>query len=355
MNGIEVTYFFISMFIAVFVELLFLNLAPRLGMMDCPNIRKHHDKSTPVIGGLAIYVALLSSLFLLNNTTEYFNKIITLSFFLVVLGALDDRFPIKASVRFVAQIIFAAILIEWTGNNLEDLGSLFGQGVVVLVLLAIPVTILGIVGIINAVNFSDGLDGLAGGYVLIAFIYLFLIALNADQVLLVNELSIIMGALFAFLLFNGRYFCKSRAKIFMGDAGSMLLGFLLAWYFISMSQGQDRLITPVTALWLFSMPLFDTVGIIIRRILKGRAPFKADREHLHHVFLHAGFSKCKTVNLMLLASTILGSIGLLGHNLGVPESLMFVIFIMLFIAYFYAMMRAWRLTKVLRNVHKKNL
>jgi UDP-GlcNAc:undecaprenyl-phosphate GlcNAc-1-phosphate transferase len=134
----------------------------------------------------------------------------------------------------------------------------------------------------------------------------------------------------------------------MGDAGSMFLGFMLAWYFISMSQGEGRIISPVTTLWIFALPLFDTVGIMLRRIVRGRSPFAADREHLHHIFLLAGFSVCRTVTVMLLLAMTFGMVGLLGEFFGIPDGVMFWSFIGLFTLYFFVMMHAWKAMKWVR-------
>lgn len=345
-----VGYFFSGMFITLFSIALLLRIAPKLGLVDHPDSRKFHVDSTPVIGGIAMFMAIGFSVIFFQEFTPDFSRAITLALFLVALGVLDDRFPIRASVRFSIQIVLTLVLIDWTGYQLSDMGAIFGGEVVTLEVLAIPMTLIGVVGMINAVNLSDGVDGLAGSLVLVAMIYLSVLAWSSGNILLLNEFSVIIGALFVFLLFNWRYLGRLRAKIFMGDAGSMLLGFLLAWYFISLSQGELRLISPVTALWLFAMPLFDTVGVMLRRTLHGRSPFSPDREHMHHILLHAGFSTRKAVSLIVVISIVLGGIGVLGQITKVPEVLMFSGFLGLFTLYFFAMMHAWKLMKILRKL-----
>jgi UDP-GlcNAc:undecaprenyl-phosphate GlcNAc-1-phosphate transferase len=289
-----------------------------------------------------MYMAVATSLLFLHEVSDNFIRVITLALPLVVLGVLDDRFTISATRRFLFQIVLTLTLIEWTGFRLVDLGAIAGGGIVTLGLFAVPMTVISVVGVINAVNFSDGLDGLAGGQVLVALMFLAISALGSGQPMLLNELLLISGAVLAFLLFNGRYMGRHQAKIFMGDAGSMLLGFLLAWYFISMSQGENRVLSPVTALWFFALPLFDTVGIMLRRVIHGRSPFSPDREHLHHILLRAGLSVRTTVALMMLMSTALAMIGLLGENYGVNEGILFWSFLTLFAFYFFVMMHAWK-------------
>ena len=340
-----ISYFLTGLVLALILIVVLLRHAPRLGLIDHPDCRKCHDNSTPVIGGIAMFVAIGLSLLILTQVSDNFIRVMIIALPLVALGALDDRFPIRASMRFAVQIALTLILITWTGFRLDDLGALGGGGIVALGLFAVPMTLIGVVGLINAVNFSDGLDGLAGGLVMVALINLEIIAWSRGQMLIVNELSIIIGALLAFLLFNARYMGRQQAKIFMGDAGSMLLGFLLAWYFISMSQGENRLISPVTALWLFAIPLFDTVGIMLRRAIHGRSPFTPDREYLHHILLRAELGVFKTVVLIILLSMAFGMVGLLGEIYGVHEGILFWSFIALFALYFFVMMHAWKAMK----------
>jgi len=138
------------------------------------------------------------------------------------------------------------------------------------------------IGMLNAVNMVDGLDGLAASLVFIA-----IIAWTGDDVRNVVIPELLGAAILAFLLFNLRL--RGRALVFMGDAGSLFLGFVLTWFLVALSQGEQRLLAPVTALWLFALPLTDTISMMVRRILLRRSPFLADREHFHHILLAAGF------------------------------------------------------------------
>ncbi len=135
----------------------------------------------------------------------------------------------------------------------------------------------------------------------------------------------------------------------MGDAGSMFLGFVLAWFLIQLSQGENRLLAPVTALWILALPLIDTVSMMVRRIRLGRSPFLADREHLHHILMAAGFTPKQTLVLMVLVAFTATGIGLVGHLVGAPEHWMFLGFIALFTLHHWAVMRAWRLKRFLRR------
>lgn len=143
----------------------------------------------------------------------------------------------------------------------------------------------------------------------------------------------------AFLLFNLRL--RGRALVFMGDAGSLFLGFVLTWFLVALSQGEQRLLAPVTALWLFALPLVDTLSMLARRMLRGRSPFLADQEHFHHILLAAGFGPGQTLVLMLLLALAAACIGLAGHFLGVSEHWMFFGFLGLLALHFRMIMRTW--------------
>lgn len=324
---------------------LLIRLAPRLALLDHPDWRKQHTDPTPMVGGLAMFIALLFAAALFIPSDEQQIEFLILSFSIVLLGVLDDRFGLKALPRLAFQALLVIVMVNWTGVQLNELGALTFSGNIELGRLAIPMTIIGTVGMINAVNFSDGLDGLAAGMVTVAFVFLLIFSLMAGNGATTIELLLSSGVLLGFWVLNSRYFRGKKAAVFMGDAGSMFLGFMLAWYFISLSQGDERLLSPVTTLWIFALPLFDTVGIMLRRIVRGRSPFAADREHLHHILIHAGFSVCKTVSMMLLMAVTLGTIGLLGEIYGVPEGVMFWSFIALFSLYFFVMMHAWKAMK----------
>lgn len=340
--------FSVGFVLSFFLIQIIRRLAPRLALVDHPNSRKQHSAPTPLVGGLGMFIALwIASLLFLPAEPKH-NIHIALASGILLLGLLDDRFGLKALPRLMFQAFLALGMIYLADIRLYELGNLNFSGNVQLGILSVPLTIIGMVGVINAVNFSDGLDGLAGGLVLVAFGCLLLLSQFAGAHRLSLELILTIGVLMGFWVLNARYFRRNKAAVFMGDAGSMLLGFLLAWYFISMSQGEERLFSPVTTLWIFALPLFDTVGMMLRRILHGRSPFSADREHLHHIFLRAGFSVSKTVTVMLLIAVALGMVGVLGELLNVPEGVMFWGFIILFGVYFFAMMHAWKVMRWIR-------
>lgn len=332
---------------------LFLRLhASQLGLLDEPGGRKHHHGAVPMVGGLAMFcglvvaalIALAVDIFQPRHAAFY-----AAAALLVITGFVDDRHELRPRTRLVLQSIAALMMVYWGGVRLENLGNLFGYGDVLLGRWSVPVTVFAVLGVINAMNMMDGVDGLAGGIALIAllvFAGFVAVASQLDQTLLLPLIAVVAG----FMVFNLRTPWRPRALVFMGDAGSVLLGFALAWYAVNLAEVRN-LFTPITAVWILAIPLMDTISLMIRRVLRGRSPFEADNEHLHHILLRAGFTPAQTTIIVYALALLLAGIGVAGWWLGVPEYVMFYVFMALFMLYFYAVLHAWKLMKAVRKVH----
>lgn len=159
-----------------------------------------------------------------------------------------------------------------------------------MVFFAIPFTILALTFMVNAVNMMDGMDGLSGGVAFLALIGLLLIAVSEGGFPLASTILLFASALAAFLLFNLRFPWRSGAIVFLGDSGSMVLGFVLAWFAISLAGEPSGGVAPITVAWVLIIPAADSLAVIFRRIRRGRSPLAPDRTHLHHILLRAGFS-----------------------------------------------------------------
>lgn len=325
-------------------------LRPRavyIGLVDEPSDRKQHTGNVPLIGGIAIFFGFLFSFLAMDLSFVDMQPYFAASLIIVIIGMLDDYQELSTLTRFMAQILAALIMCLWGGVILHDLGALsFDGDLLELGYIAIPFTVFAVVGVVNAVNMSDGIDGLSASLVLVALFGLVVVAFIAGDTQDLNTLVLLSCAVLAFLCFNLRVF-RSRASVFMGDTGSMFLGFSLAWFIVSFTQGESRILSPVTALWFLMLPLFDTVGIMLRRILKGRSPFKPDREHFHHVLQLAGFSVNQTLVIMVAVATAGMLIGLVSFYWQVNELVMFILFLTLFSLYFFCMMRAWKVMRFL--------
>lgn len=317
-----------------------------IGLVDHPGGRKTHEHPTPLVGGIAMFIAFAFAILTVDSPLSGHRALFAGALVLVVVGVLDDLQELSARARFAAQFLAGLIMTLGAGVVLHDFGHLMlADQPLPLGMLAIPLTLFATVGVINAVNLSDGIDGLAGSLVLIAVGSLLLIAWPSGQREVIGLLVVLAAVILAFLAFNLRF--KGRALVFMGDAGSMFLGFVLAWFLVRLSQGEARLFAPVTALWLFALPLIDTVVTMSRRIRLGRSPFAADREHFHHILLAAGFTPKQTVGLMVLLASALAGIGLIGHFQGVPEHWMFWGFLVVAGSHYWLVMRVWRVKRFL--------
>jgi UDP-GlcNAc:undecaprenyl-phosphate GlcNAc-1-phosphate transferase len=298
-----------------------------IGLVDHPGGRKTHEHPTPLVGGIAMFIAFAFAILTVDSPLSGHRALFAGALILVVVGVLDDLQELSARARFAAQFLAGLIMTLGAGVVLHDFGHLMlADQPLPLGMLAIPLTLFATVGVINAVNLSDGIDGLAASLVLIAVGSLLLIAWPSGQREVVGLLVVL---------------------VFMGDAGSMFLGFVLAWFLVRLSQGEARLFAPVTALWLFALPLIDTVVTMSRRIRLGRSPFAADREHFHHILLAAGFTPKQTVGLMVLLASALAGIGLIGHFQGVPEHWMFWGFLVVAGSHYWLVMRVWRVKRFL--------
>jgi UDP-GlcNAc:undecaprenyl-phosphate/decaprenyl-phosphate GlcNAc-1-phosphate transferase len=330
-------------------------LARRVGLVDVPNERKHHGVPTPLVGGLAIFVSLVLASLVAARFRVLLPELQVWSFFaggalLVGVGVVDDFFDLSPAVRFGAQILAALIMALAAGVVLRDLGTMtLGGQVLSLGMLAIPFTVFATLGVINALNMCDGLDGLSGSLALVSLSGLLIAGWLWGDTHDIGMLHLLGGCLAGFLLYNLRFPWRQRASVFMGDAGSMFLGFALTWYAIALSQGDDRIIRPSAALWFLMLPIFDAVSMMMRRVLKGRSPFAADREHLHHVFLLAGFTVNQTVAFMSGVAAIGVVLGLLSIHFRLPELLVAGAFLACGLGYFWLISHAWR---VMRFLHR---
>ena len=307
-------------------------LAHRIGLVDIPDHRKVHNGQVALVGGLAFYAGFWMGALTLEVSLFDYRAFFAASFLLVCVGVLDDFNELSARTRIDAQLIAALLMTFWGGVIVQNLGGLLPGGNVLLEGWSIPFTLVAVVGAINAMNLSDGLDGLGGGLAVVTMGSAAFLAWRSGVYREFALLTILVVTILVFLLFNLR--SDSGSKVFMGDAGSMLLGFAVAWFLTVLSQGQTKALTPVTALWIFALPLLDTVAAMLRRILWGRSPFRADRAHIHHLLHDAGFSHRAATSIVLALAATFALIGIGGIMQGISEPLMFRGFLALFLAYF---------------------
>lgn len=336
-------------------------LAKAAGLVDVPNSRKTHRGEVPLIGGLAIFVAVFAAvvvqgfIFPSQSLVSEFLAFYLAGGLLVLAGAVDDYLDLSPLKKLAMQILAAMIMIFGAQIVLRDLGSLGPDGSVLpLGIFAVPFTIFAAASVINAMNMSDGLDGLAGSLSLVSlvgFIVASVLFGNGEDLIL---LSVLAAAVTGFLFFNFRVPGRTAATVFLGDSGSMFLGFAAVWFAVKFSQGDDPIIAPAVALWFVMLPLFDAACITTRRLMRRRAPFGADREHLHHIFLLAGFTVTETVTIMAVLAMLGVGVGLAATYYQVPDSIMFVSFVALGLTYLWMILHSWSVLRFLtRSINRR--
>ena len=326
-------------------------VARRLGLVDFTGGRKRHQGSVPLIGGIAIYLGFTSSMVALTPPWEPLGCIMAGGLLMVCVGMLDDYFAISRGARIAAQMGAALLAIYGADVRLYDLGNLsLTGGMLTLGMLSVPFTVLSIGGVTNALNLIDGTDGLAGTLTVLALLALMVMAGLAGRNELLQVSICLAGAVSAFLAFNLPSAQPRRGRVFLGDAGSTLLGYLLACLLIASSQGENRVFAPVIALWLLAVPLQDTVAVMVHRLASVRSPLHADRTHLHHLALSAGLSQQRTLLLISGTGVLYITIGLAGWFFGVSALALLGVFLAACFYYLWWSHRAWTTRRFLGRV-----
>ncbi|MFN8671738.1 MAG: MraY family glycosyltransferase [Candidatus Sericytochromatia bacterium] len=282
-----------------------------MGKMDQPDPRKVHKTPIPRLGGIAIFLGFLLSLLMIEFLEPgFFAKsskwygIIAGSSMMFLLGVVDDLKPLPAKVKFIAQIIIASVAYS-LGVKMLVLSNPFGDMWVLPTWLSAFMTVFWLVGITNTINLIDGLDGLAAGVSMIAGITLSIIAIQTGQVFAAVIILTLVGGTIGFLRYN-----FNPAKIFMGDSGSLFLGFTLAAISVSSVLKFATTVTILIPLLILGVPIFDTAFAIVRRAINKKPIFQPDKGHLHHRLLKLGLSQRRTVITIYSFSAFLAGIAL---------------------------------------------
>ena len=330
---------------------LLIPISHATGLLDRPQGRKAHHGTVPLVGGIAIYLSVLFCAVLFLNLPESFIGIALICGLITFIGALDDRYPVHPYYRLTMQLIAGVSLATIGGSCLRDLGDLAGFGAISLGLFAIPFTAVAITGLCNAYNMVDGIDGLAGSLTIVSLLSLLVLANGQapdNQVALLAYMATSIGV---FLLFNLTVGPFAKTKVFMGDAGSTFLGCAVAIAMIHFTQSRHAVIQPATALWLVAIPLMDMASTMVRRVRKGRSPFHADRTHLHHILMRAGFSQRQALMAIVLVATILAGIGIVLERVWPQsEAVSFALFLIAFGLYFqFTLKQARKFAQAVRH------
>jgi len=321
---------------------LFVRAAKHFSLVDVPYGRKAHQGVVPLVGGIAMFAAFIFTVFLSREPLTAFNSLLSGLVLLIVVGVLDDLHDLSANSRLVAQLVAALLVTSWGGVTVHELGNLFGSGSTTLGSWSIVFTVVCIIGTINAINMTDGIDGLAGTIVLFAAVTFAMLAQSAGLFRHATMLFVLSGVLAGFLTFNLRTPWRKQAAVFMGDSGSMMLGFALAWFAIDLSSPQRAALAPMTAVWIIGLPLMDMASVMARRIARGSSPFRADSQHLHHLLQRVGYPVSVVTVMVVSANLVLGLGAIAAEKMQVPAYFMFYGFMVLLFAYHFGSRHAWR-------------
>lgn len=345
-----------SLLLAFVATALLMPVARAIGWVDKPNIRKAHEGLIPLIGGWAILLTLVVMQFAGPPDARAPLGYWVGGLLLFSVALVDDRYPIRARWRGIVQVAAAVAAVGLGGRYLPSVGDVLGVGNLSSVWIMLPLSLVGVVAVINAVNFTDGADGLCGGFCFISLLWFAVALLCAGQLAgaagvtplpfagaMVPMAAALMGGIAGFLWFNLRSPLRSRAAVFLGDSGSMFLGFTLAWFAIHASSAHgDHSVKPVVSLWIVAYPLADSASCIVRRILAGVTPMTPDLKHLHHLLIRQGRTPGQAVFTIHVGSFVCGLVGVGGWLLGFSEQTLFGAFVLALLFFIAWTNLAWR-------------
>lgn len=278
-------------------------ISDKIGAVDIPEERKIHKEAVPYGGGIAIFLGFLAAFLFLNRFSPAISGFIVGALIIVILGIYDDIYNIPALPKFFIQSL-AALIVIYSGVRI-DLGTVLrGYLPSSLSFLSLPLTFFWIIGITNAINIIDGLDGLAAGVSTISAFTISIVAFLNGQTT-VAVIALILG--FAALGFLPHNF---NSRIFMGDTGSMFLGFSLATLSIMGLVKLAAAFSLFVPMMVLAIPIFDTLFAICRRLINRRPIYEADKKHLHHRILEMGYSPLQTVIFIYLLSLLFGGLAI---------------------------------------------
>ena len=299
--------FVVSGLITAFFTPIAIYIAPKIGAIDIPkDKRRVHNKPMPRFGGMAIYIGIMAGLTIFAHGDRGIAPVMVGCTIIYILGVVDDLITMKPAMKFGGQLLCGTVVFAM-GLRIEFITNYFGSGQMNFGLAACYIiTVLWLAGITNAVNLVDGLDGLAAGIAGISALSIAYVSLIHGQHIPTIGMMIVAGACAGFLPFNFH-----PAKTFMGDGGSQLLGFAIAALSIIGTVKSATMVVVVIPAMVLGLPIVDTIMAIVRRTMRGQSIGTADKEHLHHRILRAGFGQRRAVMLMYCLSGIMGMVAIM--------------------------------------------
>lgn len=289
----------VTTFITVVVLIPFIKkVAIQINAIDIPRNRHIHTKPIPKLGGVAMFIGFLIGYMIFGIHSVTMNAILIGSFFIILIGVVDDIVELKPMTKFAGQLAAACVIVFY-GNMVMNSISAFGFELNFPIGISQLITIFFILGCINCINLIDGLDGLSGGISFIYFLTVGIISIIKGSFGLEYILSFIMvGSVLGFLAYN-----FNPATIFAGDSGSMFMGFIIS--VIALLGFKNVTLTSlIIPLLILAIPILDTLFAIIRRLIKGQSIAQADKSHIHHQFLSRNFTQRQTVLIIYIVDAL---------------------------------------------------
>lgn len=303
--------FLMAFFITLIVTPIAKKLAFKVGAFDVPkDERKIHTKNMPYFGGIAIYISIMACTIVFIDLDKTYMSILIGMTILLLTGLVDDMYDMPAKIKLCFQILAASIVVFYGDITIFYVSNPFhNTGISMLDYLSVPISIIWIVGITNAINLIDGMDGLAAGITGIAALTFMITGLTVNYTVGIVLSAIVAGSTMGFLP-NNFY----PAKIFMGDAGSMVLGFILSVIaMLSMVKGV-AIVTIMVPVFTIGLPILDTAFAIFRRLINHKPIMQPDKEHLHHQLMKRGLNQKQTVLILYCISILLGTVAVIISN-----------------------------------------
>lgn len=326
------------MFITIVMIPVCRDIAMRLNVVDIPDERKVHLSAVPRCGGVAMAIGTLVPILLWGGRNEFMTALLIGAGVIIAAGIWDDVKNLSSGTKFAAQCAAAAVVVLYGGLKIKSFGMLLPGDALLPDIVAIPLTLFVIVGVTNAINLSDGLDGLAGGISILSFSCISYLAWHTGHFVILFIAAAMIGAIFGFLRFN-----TYPARLFMGDAGSQLLGFVLISLSLKLTQNNFGL-SPLLPLLIFAFPVLDTLTVMLTRIYKRKSPFAADKNHFHHRLMDLGFYHTESVLIIYLFHVVFLAFAFVyqSHNEWVILSVYLVCSGIILAAFFSARQTGWK-------------
>lgn len=341
--------FLVTLVATILVHPVVVSVAQKMSVYDNPNERKLQRRPVPLLGGVAVFFGMLvglavtAALFDVATLLPVFVAMV----FMLIIGTIDDIKGLSPMLRFVAEILLVILLILFTGMSLNDFQGLWGINEVP-VWVAYPVTIFAIVGIINAINLIDGVDGLSSGFCIMASAMFGILFCIAGDVNMVAVTLVSIGALLPFFFHN--VFGKS-SKMFIGDGGTLMMGVVISLYVVTAISAGGKCeslvaegfgVIPFT-MAVLAVPVFDTLRVMLLRILRHTSPFHPDKTHLHHLFIELGFSHAGTTVSVLTLNSLVVLMWWISYYLGASVDIQLYVVILCSLAITFAFYKFMRI------------